>query len=97
MSEDKKKIDFDVLSKDVVDCAFKIHQNLGTGLLESIYEECFVVELEKRKINFERQKVIHVDYDGVKIPTTYKLDLVVDNKIIIELKSVERLNAAHQA
>lgn len=97
MNEVVKKFDFEPLSKEVVDCAYKIHQTLGTGLLESIYEECFVVELEKRNINFERQKIINVNYEGVSIPTTYKLDLVVENKIIIELKSVEKLNAAHQA
>ena len=97
MNEVVKKIDFDPLSKEVVDCAYKIHQTLGTGLLENIYEDCFAVELEKRGLSYERQKVINVDYEGVLIPTTYKLDLVVENKIIVELKSVEKIISAHQA
>jgi GxxExxY protein len=88
---------FDALSKDVVDCAFKIHQTIGTGLLENIYEDCFVIELEKRNIAFERQKIVKIVYEGIEIPSIYRLDLVISNQIIVELKSVENISRAHQA
>jgi len=97
MHEAASPIEFDPLSKQVVDCAFKIHQAIGSGLLEGIYEDCFEIELNKRKIPFERQKIINVNYEGITVPTTYRLDLVIDNKIIIELKSVEKIIRAHQA
>ena len=91
------KIHFDSLSREVVDAAYKIHQTVGTGLLESIYEDCFSIELNKRKISFERQKTIPVYYEGVKISSVLKLDLLVDDQIVLELKSVEKINPAHTA
>ncbi len=97
MHEADNTIEFDALSKEVVDCAFKVHQKIGSGLLEGIYEDCFEIELKKRNIPFERQKVIRVEYEGITVPTSYRLDLVVDNKIVIELKSVEKIIRAHQA
>lgn len=97
MSEVVKKIDFEPLSKEVVDCAYQIHQKMGTGLLENIYEDCFVIELKKRNIQFERQKLVKVIYQGIEIPSKYKLDLVIEGQIILELKSVEKITAAHQA
>ena len=97
MHEAVTKIDFDPLSKEVVDCAFKIHQSIGAGLLEGIYEDCFGIELNKRGIAFERQKIIKVEYEGLIVPTTYRLDIVIENKIIVELKSVEKIIRAHQA
>jgi GxxExxY protein len=95
--KDNTKIVFDDVSRQVVDAAFRVHQNLGTGLLESIYEECMVVEFRKRKIPFSRQVEVPIVYEGEKIPATYKLDLVVNNEIIIELKSVEKIIPVHKA
>ncbi len=89
--------DFEPLSREIVDCAFQIHQTIGAGLLEGVYEDCFEIELKKRNIAFERQKIIKVEYAGVFIPTTYRLDLVVEGRIIVELKSVEKIIRAHQA
>lgn len=99
MEEDNKitKIDFDPLSKSVVDVAFQIHQKIGSGLLESIYEDCFSYELQKRGIPFERQKFIPVVYDGTVMAAPLKLDLIVDGKIVVELKSVEKIMNAHSA
>ena len=91
------KIAFDDLSREVVDSAFKVHQALGAGLLEGIYEECMALELQKRGVPFERQKEIPVFYEGQKIDVSYRLDLVVGNALIVELKSVEKLNASHQS
>ncbi|MCB9991459.1 MAG: GxxExxY protein [Rhodospirillales bacterium] len=98
--EDKAKItkvSFDPLSREVVDAAFYIHQTMGAGLLESVYEECFEVELKKRNIPFQRQVGLPVYYDGVKLNTSLRLDLVVDNQIVVELKSLERVTNAHTA
>ena len=91
------KIAFDDVSRQVVDAAYKVHQSLGTGLLEGLYEECLVIELQKRNIPFERQKEIPVFYEGIKISLTYRMDLIVADSLIIELKSVEKIIPAHQA
>lgn len=95
--EDNTKIVFDDLSRHVVDAAFHVHKNLGVGLLEGIYEECMVVEFRKRNIPFLRQVEIPIIYESERIPSTYRLDLVVGNEIIVELKSVEKLIPAHKA
>ncbi len=89
--EDATKKVFDDLSRQVVDAAFKVHRTIGSGLLEGIYEECMVIELRKRNIPFERQKQIPLFYEGEKIPATYRLDLVVADRLIVEIKSVEKI------
>ena len=91
------KIAFDDVSRQVVDAAYKVHQALGSGLLEGLYEECLAIELGKRNIPFQRQKEIPVFYEGVKISLTYRMDLVVADHLIVEIKSVERIIPAHQA
>ena len=99
MKEDAKitKMNFEPLSKELVDIAYQIHQKMGSGLLECVYEDCFVIELERRNIKFERQKRLPLQYDGVDLPSVLKLDLIVENEIIIELKSVEKIIPAHTA
>ena len=89
--------DVDPISGKVVDVAFKIHQTLGTGLLESIYEDSFAVELQNRGIAFERQKTYPVFYEGIKLSTSLRLDLVVDDQLVVELKSQEGITNANQA
>jgi len=91
------KIVFDDLSRQVVDAAFKVHQTLGSGLLEGLYEECMAIELRKRNIAFERQKEIPVFYDGERVPATYRLDIVIEENLILELKSVIKILPAHEA
>lgn len=88
---------FDDLSKDIVDAAFKIHQYYGAGLLESIYEDALCVELNKRNIEFKKQKLFKVYYESVELSSVFKADLVVENQIILELKSVEKITNAHKA
>lgn len=78
-------------SRQIVDAAFKVHQALGAGLLESIYEECLAFELAKRGFMVERQKAMPVLYDGHKMELGYRLDLVVNNQFIIEIKAVEKM------
>ena len=87
----------DQIATDIVDAAFKIHCKLGPGLLESAYEACMEHELRKRGYIVERQKPQPVYYDGVEIEVGYRLDLLVNNAIIIELKAVEHTLPIHQA
>jgi len=88
---------FDDLSKRVIGCAIEIHRNLGPGLLESTYEQCLAHELRCAGIPFMLQHPLPVNYKGVKLDCGYRVDLLVDNKIIVELKSVEKLLPIHQA
>lgn len=89
--------DVDELSKELVDCFFKIHKTLGPGYLEQIYEDCLAIELEKRGIDFQRQKVLKIEYEGIIIPTEFRLDLIVDDKIVVELKAVEKMHPVYDA
>ncbi|WP_296686246.1 GxxExxY protein [Flavobacterium sp.] len=85
------------LSKIVFDCALKVHQSLGPGLLESAYEECLFYELKKQGLNVEKQKPLPLIYEEVKLDIGYRIDVIVNNKLIIEIKSVEALNDVHFA
>ena len=81
----------------IVDSAMRVHTCLGPGLLESAYEGCLLYELNKRGLHVERQKAMPVVYDGVTIDLGYRIDLFVENCVIVELKAVERLAPIHQA
>ena len=85
------------IGKQIVDAAFQVHKALGPGLLESAYEACLVMELILRGFKVERQKTLPVFYKGKKLDVGYRLDLLVENEIIIELKAVERLFPIHEA
>jgi GxxExxY protein len=85
------------LSKIVFDLGLKVHRNLGLGLLESSYEECLFYELKKSTLKVERQKILPVIYEGIQMETSYRIDIMIEDKIIIELKSVESLNDLHLA
>ena len=85
------------LSKIVVDCIFKVHKNLGPGLLESAYEECLFYELSKTNLIIERQKPLPLFYETIRMEIGYRLDFLIDNKVVIEVKAVEALNDVHKA
>ena len=85
------------LSRIVFDCALKVHQSLGSGLLESAYEECLFYELRKIGLNVEKQKPLPLIYEEVKLDVGYRIDIIVENNLIIENKSVEALNDVHFA
>ncbi len=85
------------LSQIVIGLAIKIHKELGPGLLESVYHACFIHELKKTNITHESEVVIPVRYDSLNIKTGFKADLIIDDKIIIEIKSVEKLLPVHKA
>ena len=77
--------------------AYEVHTSLGPGLLESAYEECLCYELSLIGLQVERQKSLPIEYKGIKIDNGYRLDIVVENKVVIELKSVETLLPIHTA
>lgn len=83
--------------KKILDCSFKVHTQLGPGLLESAYEECLFYELNKLNLFVEKQKPLPLIYEEVKLDVGYRVDLIVENKIIIEIKSVESLAEIHLA
>ncbi|MGH9821227.1 MAG: GxxExxY protein [Pyrinomonadaceae bacterium] len=83
------------LSREIVDAAFKIHTTLGPGLLESVYEAILAHELEKRGLKIVRQRAIPVVYDTVKLDLGFRADIIVNGKVIIEIKSVDALAPVH--
>ncbi len=83
------------LSKIVVDCCYKIHTKLGPGLLESVYEEVLCYELSKNKINYIRQHPVKIIYEEVTLNVGFIADIIVEDKLILELKSVETLKNVH--
>ena len=85
------------ISKVVFDCALKVHQNLGPGLLESAYEECLYYELCKTGLKIEKQKPLPLVYEEVKLEVGYRIDIMIENKFIIEIKAVDALNDIHLA
>lgn len=87
----------ELLGKEIVDIAFQIHINLGPGLLESVYEKCFCYELNKRNISYKCQQSIPIIYDEHQIDDGLRLDLIVEDLIIIELKAQENYNKLWEA
>jgi len=87
----------DRLSKEIIGAAIEVHRHLGPGMLESAYEKCLCKELEIRNIEFEKQKPLAVVYKGITLDCGYKLDVVVEGKVILELKFVNKLESIHDA
>jgi GxxExxY protein len=85
------------LSRIVFNSALKVHQTLGPGLLESAYEECLFYELKKLDLQIEKQKALPLIYEEVKLDVGYRLDILVENKLILEIKAVDCLNEVHFA
>ena len=84
------------IAKEIVDVAYKIHTTLGSGLLESVYQTVLVYELEKRGLNFVRQQPIPVVYKRVRLEEGFRADIIVENKVIIEIKSPEAVAPVHK-
>ncbi|MBQ0909156.1 GxxExxY protein [Flavobacterium sp. F-328] len=87
----------DELSKIVFDCALKVHKRLGPGLLESSYEACLFYELNKLGLNVVKQKPLPLVYEEVKLDIGCRIDIIVEDKLILEIKSVDALNDIHFA
>ena len=85
------------LTSKIIGAAIEVHNILGPGLLESAYEECLSHELSIQGVSFEKQKPLSIDYKGKKLDCGYRLDMVVENAVVLELKSCEKIESIHQA
>jgi GxxExxY protein len=85
------------ITQRIIGATIEVHRQLGPGLLESAYEECLCHELTIRKLNFERQKSIPLVYEDAKLDCGYRLDVLVEGKIVVELKSIDGLGPIHEA
>ena len=86
-----------LLSYEIIGAAYHVHSELGPGLLESTYEVCLEYELIKRGFNVQRQKMLPVNYDGKELDAAYRIDLLVEDSIIIEIKAVAEIEPIHRA
>ncbi len=85
------------LATEIIGAAIEVHKTLGPGLLESAYQASLARELSLRNIRFEREKILPLEYKGVKLDCGYRLDFIVEGLVIVELKSVEKILPIHQA
>ena len=85
------------LTNEIIGSAIEVHRNLGPGLLESTYEECMAFELQKRNLFVKRQYDIPIIYKGNKLNQNYRIDLLVNNEVIVELKSIKKIEPIHNA
>ena len=85
------------ISRMILDCAFKVHTKLGSGLLEKVYRECLAYELTKCGLDVKQEKGFPVVYDEIKFDCGYRVDIIVNNKVIVELKVVENFTIEHTA
>jgi GxxExxY protein len=90
-------LEYEKIARVIVDAAYTVHRNLGPGLLESVYEPCFCHELGKRGAEYKRQVAVPLVYDGLKFAESLRLDVLVEDKIICELKVVDALASVHTA
>ena len=91
------KREFSELSNRVIGCAIEVHRILGPGLLESTYQQCLAHELKLNGIGFSLEHPLPVEYKGLHLDCGYRIDVLVENQIILELKSVEEIKGIHQA
>jgi GxxExxY protein len=85
------------LSHRIIGCAMKVHSELGPGLLESAYQECLFYEIQQSGLNVSKQMAMPLVYYGVKLDAGYRIDLLVENKVVVEIKAVEAINDVHLA
>jgi len=95
MQDDKDKLD--LVTRRIIGAAIEVHRHLGPGLLESAYETCLAFELRERGLTVEQQKPLPVVYKGVKLECGYRLDLLVEDAVVIEIKAIEQLAPIHDA
>jgi GxxExxY protein len=87
--------ELDLAAKKIVDAAYAVHSSLGPGLLENVYELCLAHELSKRDVAFERQVVLPIRYDGIKLDAGFRVDFLVEHAVVVELKAVDALLPVH--
>lgn len=87
----------DELARTIVDAGLKVHRTLGPGLLESVYEQCLVHELRARSLDVKRQLALPVVYEGLRLESGYRVDILVENAAVLEIKAVDALSRVHEA
>ncbi len=90
-------MEFEMLSNKIIGCAIEVHKILGPGLLESAYRDCLCYELKEKGLEFVTEKPVPIIYKGIKLDCGYRIDVLVENEIIIELKSIEGILPVHEA
>ena len=85
------------LTKQIIGAAIEVHRHLGPGLLETAYEACLAYELQQLGLSFERQKALPLVYKEIRLDQGYRIDLLVERKVVVELKVVERIGPVHEA
>ncbi|HJV38732.1 MAG TPA: GxxExxY protein [Geothrix sp.] len=85
------------MTEVILGCAIKVQRGLGPGLLESAYEACLAHELERAGLKVQRQLHLDIDYEGIRIQAAYRIDLLVEDQVVLELKTVDRLTEVHEA
>ncbi|GLH72727.1 hypothetical protein GETHLI_12290 [Geothrix limicola] len=97
MAEESGGLEGEALTEVILGCAIKVQRSLGPGLLESAYEACLAHELERAGLQVLRQTPLGIHYEGIEIPVAFRMDLLVENEIVLELKTVEHLTDFHEA
>jgi GxxExxY protein len=90
-------MEIDHITKTIIGCAIEVHKQLGPGLLESAYEECLAFEMVNAGLYIERQRTVPVVYKDIKLDCGYRIDILVENLVVVELKTVEAFNPVHEA
>lgn len=93
----RDRLPINELTRTIIDCAYTVHKTLGPGLLEEVYEQCLCREFSYRGIRFEKQVAVPVEYRDVRLACGYRLDLLVEGQVIVELKCVDAILAVHRA
>ena len=93
----EKNMELNEITRKIIGCAIEVHKSLGPGLLESAYEECLSYELTKNGLNIKRQYPTPVVYKEIKLECGYRIDILVENSVVIELKVVDEFNPVHEA
>ena len=91
-----KGLQHETLTEEIIGCAIEVHKKLGPGFLESIYENAFIIELQKQNLQVERQREVVIKYDSVEIGR-HRLDLIIDDTIVVELKAIKNVEDVHFA
>jgi GxxExxY protein len=87
----------EALTEKIIGCAIEVHRTLGPGLLESVYRECMIIEIQARQLRIESERQVPLEYKGQRIRGTLKMDLLVEDCVVVELKAVDRLHPVHLA
>jgi len=90
-------MDHALITQEIISAAIEVHRNLGPGLLESVYEECLSRELSERGVTYDRQVELPICYKGFFLKCGYRLDLMIENEVVVELKAVSQLEKIHEA